>query len=256
MASYFTRQRIPVAYFRVLYPRQELALLAGYALLYVGLSAVTAQLILHRPYPLFGSPDFLLDYWYFLFFKIGCLLLLPAIVFYRLGYRWRDLAPKGLSSRDYLWSIVAYSAGFAINVAHLEGIRHQIGTRLVEQVPLRIAVAVTLALINAGIPEEFFFRAWLQTRMERRYGRLAAILGTALLFTAWHIPSRYFLAFGDEGRAGDLGSVLLNTGLPVLLVALVLGFLWDRYRRLLPLIALHWGIDTLPLITGILGIQR
>jgi membrane protease YdiL (CAAX protease family) len=230
--------------------------LVAYALLYVALSALTAQLILHWPHPLFGSSDFLLDYWYFLFFKIGCLLALPVLVSYRLGYRLRDLAPKGLSARDYLWSVAAYVIGFAINIAHLEGIERQIGAGLVGQVPLRIASAATLALINAGIPEEFFFRGWLQTRLEQRYGRLMAILGTALLFTAWHIPSRYFLAFGEEGRAGDFGSVILNTGLPVLLVGLVIGILWDRYRRLLPLIALHWGIDTLPLITGILGMQR
>jgi len=43
---------------------------------------------------------------------------------------------------------------------------------------------------------------------------------------------------------------------PVLIVGLIVGVLWDRYRRLLPLIALHWGIDTLPLISSILGIER
>ena len=68
---------------------------------------------------------------------------------------------------------------------------------------------------------------------------LAAITGAALRFTAWHIPSRYFLASGGEGHAGDLGSVVINTALPVLLMGLIFGVLWDRYRRLLPLIALH-----------------
>ena len=115
-------------------------------------------------------------------------------------------------------------------------------------------MAVLIALFNAGIPEEFVFRYWLQTRIERRFGRLATIVGAALLFTAWHIPSRYFLAFGSEGRAGNLGSVILHTGVPVFLVALVLGLLWDRYRRLLPLIGLHWGIDVLPLVGAVMGV--
>jgi len=70
-------------------------------------------------------------------------------------------------------------------------------------------------LINAGIPEEFVFRGWMQTRLEQRFSRAIAIAGTALLFTAWHIPSRYFLAFGEEGKAGDLASVAFNTGVPV-----------------------------------------
>jgi uncharacterized protein len=256
MTSFFTRQRVPADCFRVLHGGRELNFLLSYALFYIALSAGTAQLILHWPHLLFGSPDFLLDYWYFLFFKISFLLLIPVLAFYRLGYRWQDLAPKGLSTRDYAWSIVAYAAGFGINAAHLEGIQHQISAGTLEHIWIRIAVAAGLALINAGIPEEFFFRGWLQTRMEQRYGRLLAIAGTAVLFTAWHIPSRYFLAFGGEGKAGDLGSVILNTGLPVLIVGLFIGVLWDRYRRLLPLIALHWGIDTLPLITGILGMER
>jgi membrane protease YdiL (CAAX protease family) len=256
MASRFTRQRIPASIMRVLHPNAEVPALLAYAVLYAGLSACTAQLILHWPLPLFGSHDFLLDYWYFLFFKIGCLLVLPAIAFHLAGYRWWDLAPKGLSARDYVWSVVAFAIGFGINAVHLEGIRNKISSGTVDQVPLRIAVVVLLALFNAGIPEEFFFRGWLQTRMEQRYGRLTAIFGTALVFTAWHIPSRYYLAFGGEGRAGDIGSVLLNTGVPVLIVGLVIGVLWDRYRRLMPLIALHWGIDTLPLISSILGIER
>jgi len=256
MASFLTRQRIPADCFPVLHPRRELPALLGYALLYIGLSAVTAQLILHWPHPLLGSHDFLLDYWYFLFFKIGCLLVLPATAFSLSGYRWRDLAPKGLSARDYVWSIVAFAIGLGINVANLDGIRHKISSGTIDQIPLRLGAAAALALVNAGIPEEFYFRGWLQTRLEQRYGRVVAILGTALLFTAWHIPSRYFLASGEEGRAGDFGSVLLNTGLPVLIVGLVIGLLWDRYRRLLPLIALHWGIDTLPLISAILGIER
>ena len=44
--------------------------------------------------------------------------------------------------------------------------------------------------------------------------------------------------------------------LPVLIVALILGLLWDRYRRIIPLIALHWGIDLLPAVAGMLGISR
>jgi uncharacterized protein len=256
LTSFLTRQRIPAAQMRNLHPAKELPFLLAYSVFYIALSGCTAQLILRWPHPLMGSPDFLLDYWYFAGFKILFLLVLPAAVFWRLGYGLLDLVPAGLTARDYLWAFVAYCIGFGINTAHLEGIRTQIHAGTVSQVPLRIGVATGIALVNAGIPEEFFFRAWLQTRIEQRWGRLCAILGTALLFTAWHIPSRYFLAFGEEGRAGNLPSVLLNTGVPVLVVALALGVLWDRYRRLLPLIALHWGIDTLPLITAIMGLKR
>jgi len=251
-----TWQRIPAHQLRALDSRGELPLLVGCSCFYILLSGVTAQLILRWPQPLFHSPDFLLDYWYFLFFKISCLLVVPAILFWRLGYRVRDLIPGTLGPRDYVWSFVAYAIGFGINAGHWSGIRQQAQSESPAWVGLRVGAALVIALFNAGIPEEFVFRGWLQTRLEQRFGRLVAISGTALLFTAWHLPSRYFLAFGKEGHAGDLGSVLLHTGVPVLIVALVLGVLWDRYRRLLPLIALHWGIDTLPLISAAVGLQR
>ncbi|HUK51919.1 MAG TPA: type II CAAX endopeptidase family protein [Candidatus Binatia bacterium] len=256
MFAFLSRQRIPARELSNLYPQRELPLLLAYCCFYTLLSGVTAQLILHWPCPLFGSPDFLLDCWYFLFFKIGFLLVLPAIVFRRLGYGTRDLVPGVPGARDYWWSLVAYAIGFGINAAHWTGIQHALHSTGAAQAWMRITAALLIALFNAGIPEEFVFRGWLQTRMEQSLGRLAAILGTALLFTAWHIPSRYFLAFGKEGHAGSLASVLLNTGLPVLIVALVLGLLWDRHRRLLPLIALHWGIDSLPLITAAMGLKR
>jgi membrane protease YdiL (CAAX protease family) len=252
MLSWLTRQRVKVGTFRVLYPAIELPFLIGYGLFFIALSGVTAQLILHWPKPLPGTTDFLLDFWYFLFFKIFFLLVVPGLTFRRLGYKWLDLAPGGLSRRDWLWSAVAFGAGFSVNAGYLNGILRA----HVPGIPWRIGLATALALFNAGIPEEFVFRGWMQTRMEQRYGRAIALVGTALLFTAWHIPSRYFLAFGGEGKAGDLVSVLWNTGAPVLLVALILGVLWDRHRRLLPLIALHWGVDTLPLISAILGIER
>lgn len=92
----------------------------------------------------------------------------------------------------------------------------------------------------------------LQTRLEQTWGRAAAILVTAVLFTAWHLPTRYFLATGAEGTAGDLSSVLLGTGVPVLLVALVFSWAWDRWRNLPALVMVHWGIDTLPSIASFL----
>lgn len=58
------------------------------------------------------------------------------------------------------------------------------------------------------------------------------MLGTALLFTAWHLPTRHFLSSGIEGTAGDLTSVIMGTGVPVFMVGLVFGWLWERYRSL------------------------
>jgi len=256
MASFLTRRKFTVPDMRNLHPRTELPFLFAYSLLYIVFSACTGLLILHRPLDIFGIHDFLLDAWYFLVFKISFLLLIPAFIFWRLGYRLRDLEPRGITGKDFVWCIPAYAIGFAINGNRILEIQEQVHSGKMNIAWIRIILGLLIALFNAGIPEEFFYRGWLQTRIDQRFGRPIAVLATAILFTAWHIPSRYFLAYGSEGQAGDLRSVLLQTGLPVFIVALILGLLWDRYRRLLPLIALHWGIDTLPLISGMLGILR
>jgi membrane protease YdiL (CAAX protease family) len=108
----------------------------------------------------------------------------------------------------------------------------------------------------AAIPEEFVFRGILQTRLERVIGRIPAITISVVLFTAWHLPTRYLLSQRIEGKGGELVSVLTGTGIPVLIFGLIFGLLWDRHRNLLTLIALHWGVDTLPVMTSLFGVQH
>jgi membrane protease YdiL (CAAX protease family) len=184
MASWLTRQRIPAAKSRVVDLQREVPLLLEWSLAYVILSGGTAQLIRHWPLPALGSPDFLLDYWYVLFFKISCLLVLPLLAYWKVGYRLRDIAPQGLTAHDYAWSLAALAAGCGINSGYLPGVVQRVQENAYRDVFVRIALAILIALFNAAIPEEFFFRYWLQTRLEQRFGRIFAIAGAALLFTA------------------------------------------------------------------------
>lgn len=115
LSSFFTRQRIPASQMRVLNLRRELPVVFGYSLFFILLSGCTALVIKHWPIPLFGAEDYLLDFWYVVFFKIAFLLVLPLFVYWRIGYSLRDAAPGGLSKRDYIWSFVAVLAGLGIN---------------------------------------------------------------------------------------------------------------------------------------------
>lgn len=250
------RQRVPAAQMIIRNPAQEAAWSIGYALFYVLAAVATGLLIRSRPLPLLGAADFSQDFWYVIPFKIGLLLVVPVVAFLMHGDRVSALLPGWKASpRPILRIFLAYILGVAVNFTHVRGIVGAYHNFPGPELVLRIGLALVLPFLMAGLPEEFFFRGVLQTRLERIWGRLPAILVTTLLFTAWHLPTRFLLAHGAEGQAGNIVSILLGTGIPVAVVGLIISWMWDRNRNLPLLIALHTGIDTLPVLSSLLKIQ-
>ena len=224
-----TAQRVPVARMRIDAPARETRLAVGYALFYIVAAVATGFLIRHVPLPIWGATEFLQDFWYSVVFKLGLLLVVPVLVFRRLGYRAADLLLDWRPSVRRLVSLaIAYAGGNALNLGRLASVKAAAAALPAWEAGARIGLGLWLALFQAGIPEEFFFRGVLQTRLERTAGRPIAILATAVLFTAWHLPTRFLLSHGIEGEAGNPGSILLGTGAPVFVVGLVLGLAWDR----------------------------
>jgi uncharacterized protein len=106
---------------------------------------------------------------------------------------------------------------------------------------------VWLAL-EAGLCEEFLFRAVLQTR-------LAAVLKTeagaavtgAVLFALAHVPGLYLRGHpGVDGYSSDPIQVVAFTIAVLSPVALLFGTLWARTRSLLLIVLLHAAVDVLP----------
>jgi CAAX protease family protein len=56
--------------------------------------------------------------------------------------------------------------------------------------PLRAIGAFVFTFLFIAIPEELFFRGWLQNLLERRMGRMAALLLTAVIFGLSHWNKR------------------------------------------------------------------
>jgi membrane protease YdiL (CAAX protease family) len=56
--------------------------------------------------------------------------------------------------------------------------------------PLKAVGAFVFTFLFIAIPEELFFRGWLQNLLERRMGRTSALLVTALLFGLAHWNKR------------------------------------------------------------------
>lgn len=257
IVRWITWQRVPAARMRIDHPQRESMLALGFAAFYVLASVGTALLIQEFRAPIWGAESFTQDWWYSGLFKIGLLLIVPLVAYHAAGYRLRDLLPEWtLTVRSALSISLSFLLGFCLNLGHLQDIFAAAVKFPPGEYAARIAVGFILPFFVAGFPEEFFFRGILQTRLERVWNRTSAILLTAILFTAWHLPTRFFHAHGVEGQAGDFTSVLIGTGAPVFVVGLFLGLMWDRYRSLIPLIAAHWAIDTLPAISSFLGIDR
>lgn len=251
--SFLTRQRVPAPDIRIVDPARETRIALAFAVAYIGAALLTGLVERSWPVPLWGATALTSDATYALGFKIGLLLVVPALAIRRAGYGidalllgWRP-TPRAIATL-----LACFAAGFFLNASKLEPVRGAVDAFPAGEAAARVGFACLLMLFCAGIPEELVYRWGLQTRLEKAWGRLAAILVTAVLFTAWHLPTRYFLAEGAEGTAGDFGSVLAGTGLPVLVVALVFGWAWDRWRNLPALVAMHWGVDTLPSIASFL----
>ncbi len=242
-------QTVPIDQMRIVRPTREACELVLFA---VGCSIVATAAVLANerwPLPLYANAPFTASAWYAVGFKLGYMLGVPLAWLRWRGYRltevlgpWRSSAPA--------WIAIALAAGFALNVQHVAPIRDLMSAGAPWP---RITLGLVLPLVAAAIPEELAFRVLLQTRLEKVCGRLVAIGVSTLLFALWHLPSRFLLASGVEGTAGDLRSILLGTGLPVFVVGLVLAAIWDRWRSAPVIIALHFAIDLLPSLRHALG---
>lgn len=240
-------QRVPARSIQFKALDREIAPLVGYAILYTAVGYWVGLLILRFPLPILGATQFNQDVWYSIVFKIVLLLLAPSAVYFGLWkYKLGDLL---LGVKLNLFSMIAAVAlGLFLNIGHWAKIQESIGN--FPGTPLRLALGIVMPLFIAALPEEFYFRGYLQTRLESKWGRLAAILISSVLFTAWHLPSRYLLSHGVEGEAGNWGQIVLSTGLPVFIFGALLGWHWSRYRNMVVLVLFHWAGDILPSLSS------
>ncbi len=157
---------------------------------------------------------------WFIGLKFVLLLALPLLLRAAAVGEWARIDTRGRRLRPLM--IVAAFAVTAELVAPWTG---------------RVAPdAITLAgvfVINAVV-EEIFYRFWLQTRLEVRYGRWPAIAMTSVLFAAWHSAIH-----GGAGLLVDLAAAVIDIGA----TGLFLGYLWSRYRNPWAQILVHGLIN-------------
>lgn len=102
--------------------------------------------------------------------------------------------------------------------------------------------------LEAGLCEEFLFRAVLQTRLEAVLkSPIAAICAASLLFALAHVPGLFLRGGPDvDGWSTDPVQVVAYTIATLSPIALMFGTLWVRTRSLLLCALLHASVDVLP----------
>ena len=92
-------------------------------------------------------------------------------------------------------------------------------------------------IVRSGLPEEFFFRVFLQTRLSHIFkSRLGGLLIVSLLFGIVHIPSYSEMTLAEA----FFKSIFLQG-----LMGVMFGVIWDRTRSLIPGVLVHSGLNAL-----------
>jgi membrane protease YdiL (CAAX protease family) len=102
--------------------------------------------------------------------------------------------------------------------------------------------------IEAGLCEEFLFRAGLQSRLDAwLFSPATAIVLTSVLFALAHWPGLYLRGGpGVDGWSSDPLQVAAFTIAGLSPLSVSLGLLWARSRSLLLVVLVHGAIDALP----------
>jgi CAAX protease family protein len=121
-----------------------------------------------------------------------------------------------------LYALIAIVLGLGIGFLHLHGSLPSL---------LRLAGAFLFTFFFIAVPEELFFRGWLQNLLERRVGRLPALLATAVLFGLSHWNKR---ALHFNWRYVLLAAI----------AGIFYGRAWRQDRRVAASSITHASIDT------------
>lgn len=226
-------------------PARQLFWLGAYLLLYAfvlvgwGLGAVRGLL------PAGPGQQFLV-----LAYKLAIHVAIPALLIARLGGSLADSFDVGLHRRGVPLTLLVFSLiCFALlsvvspSLANLAATGVQGGAAVGW-----VALSWLWLSVEAGLAEEYLFRAGLQSRLSAWLeSPLAAILIASTIFALAHWPGLYLRGGpGVDGWSTDPVEVAAFTIASLSPIAIMLGVLWARTRSLLLVVLIHGAIDALP----------
>jgi uncharacterized protein len=175
------------------------------------------------------------------------------------GCSWADLGlGRGSYGPGLRWSAVlvvavllGYLVAAALPVTHLAFVDARVTRLPAAAVPWHVLVRIPLGTV---LLEEVAFRGVLYAMLARRYGVVAAVAGSSLLFGLWHVLPSLGLARANAAvsrlvGAGAAGTVTTTVGavLGSAIAGVALCELRRRSGSLLAPCALHWALNGLGL---------
>lgn len=174
-------------------------------------------------------------------------IIFVGLPFLFLKFRKNSLASMGLTSKDWkknLWVGFIVFLALAIPNAFFVG---NTGSEILSgkysapQVGIGLFASSIYYFLMAGFSEEFFFRAFIQTRISYLLrSSISGVLVTSLIFGLGHIHCIMQWYPGTTIAEAFCRAFFLQT-----FMGIMFGVLWERTRNLIPCVFVHSGVNGL-----------
>ena len=223
-----------------------LAFLAAYAVLFTGygLNAFHAAFAEGR-----------LEAVLLVIFKLIVHVLMPCLLLATIGASPRALFTAKPRGRPFWLTLLILGPAILAVLAVISPSLKDIAALKLSPTSLALAGggAFIWMAVEAGLCEEFLFRAVLQTRLAAAMkSEAGAVVVGALVFALVHAPGLYMRTHaGDFGHSQNPIQVAAYTVAVLSPAGLFLGFMWARTRNLLLVVLLHALVDVMPFVPAV-----
>ena len=191
--------------------------------------------------------------------KLSIFVALPFASFrFLFGYRWRDFGLSGEALRAVFRNHLPAVLSISLFVAAFQFFASDaaVPVRRGELTATQLLIGAPLCFLwlalEAGLVEEFFFRALLQTRLSVFFkSKIAGVVLSALVFGLAHAPGIY-LRGGAAEQLGENPSLVESAAYSIAVLAVggvFLGVVWARTKNLFAVVIIHAAADLLPNLT-------
>jgi membrane protease YdiL (CAAX protease family) len=182
--------------------------------------------------------------------KLAVHVLLPAILLLFLGARLGPLLKSQIGPKQFWRTLIIVGALILALLAIVSPSLKEIKSTNPSLALLAFAAPASFVwiAIEAGLNEEFLYRAVLQTRLSALFrSAWAGIAVTSVLFGLAHAPGLFLRGGPDvDGWSTDPFQVIAYTIATLAPISLFFGFVYARTKSLLLCILLHGIVDFLP----------